>query len=110
MARVDYRVARDGLAEYESPGHIDIMLTRRSFETESKWLTTMGAHRKTRELHRGSPQSSVITAMAVKKVVGGKRGRPRHLVIDNCEPSKTPLYAAAAGRLSLMGLFGLGPG
>jgi len=48
--------------------------------------------------------------MAVKKVVGSKRGRPRHLVIHNYEPPKTPLYTAAAGQPSLMDLFGLGPG
>ena len=88
MARVDYRAAGDGLAECEPLSHIDIMLTQRPFGTQTKWLTTVGAHRKIRELYRGFPLGSVTTAMAVKKVVGGKRGRPRHRVIDNSEPSR----------------------
>lgn len=76
-------------------------------EAKSKWLMTVGIHPKIRELYRGFPQSSVTSSMAVKKVIGGKRGRLRHLLIRNYEPPKTPLYAAVASQVPLMDLFGL---
>lgn len=86
--------------------HVDIMLAQRSFETQSKWVMTVAAHGKIRELHRGYPPGLVTTAMSIKKVVGGRHGRPRHLVIDNSEPPETPLCAAVAGQASMMDLFG----
>jgi len=77
-------------------------------EAESKWLMTVGVHPKIRELYRRFPQSLLTSAMAVKKVIGGKRGRLKHLLIRNYEPPKTPLYAAVAGQPAMMDLFGLG--
>jgi len=46
--------------------------------------------------------------MAVKKVIGGKRGRLKHLLIRNYEPPKTALYAPVAGQPAMMDLFGVG--
>jgi len=88
MAWVDYGVAGDGLAEHESLSNIDNMVTQRFFGTQSKWLTTMGAHSKIREPYCGFPLGPVTTAMAFKKIVGGKRRCPTHLMIDNSEPPR----------------------
>jgi len=52
-------------------------------------------------------QSSITSAIAVEKIIGGKRDRLRHLLIRNYEPPKTPLYTAAASQMPLMDLFGL---
>jgi hypothetical protein len=67
---------------------------------------TVGAHRKTRELYRGFPRSSVTSSVTVKKVIGGKRDRLRHLLIRNYEPPREPIHMSAAGQVPLMDLFG----
>jgi DNA adenine methylase len=77
-------------------------------EAKSKWLMTVGVHPKVRELYRDFSQTSVTSPMAVKKVIGGKRGLLRHLLIRNYEPPKTPLYTGVASPMPLMDLFGLG--
>ena len=73
----------------------------------SKWLMTVGDHREIRALYSKFPQSIVTSQVAVKKVVGGKRDRLRHLVIRNYEPPKTPLYTSVASQVPLMDLFGI---
>jgi DNA adenine methylase len=75
---------------------------------KSKWLMTVGDHPAVRELYANYPQSTLTSAVAVEKVIGGKRGRLRHLLVRNYEPPKTPLYISAAGQLTPLDLFGLG--
>jgi DNA adenine methylase len=77
-------------------------------DAKSKWLMTVGVHPKMLELYRGFPHTSVTSALAVEKVIGGRRGRLRHLLIRNYEPPKTPLYTVAASQMPLVDLFGLG--
>jgi len=45
---------------------------RLNTEAGSKWLMTVGAHSKIRELYHRFPQSSVTSTVAVEKVFGGK--------------------------------------
>jgi DNA adenine methylase len=76
-------------------------------DANSKWLMTVGDHPEIRKLYVDFDQSRITSAMAVEKVIGGKRGRLKHLLIRNYEPPKTPLYTAAATQVPLMDLFGL---
>jgi len=72
---------------------------------QSRWLMTVGNHPKIRALYSDFPQSTVMSQVAVKKVIRGKRDRLRHLLIRNYEPPKHPLYTAAAGQLAPLDLF-----
>jgi hypothetical protein len=101
MMPLDYRVARDDLADCESPGHIGIILTQRSFEKQSKRLMPAGVHARTRELCHGFPQSSLGPTMPVEKVTVLKRGRLKHLLISNRRPVKEPLWTGAAKEQSI---------
>jgi DNA adenine methylase len=75
-------------------------------DANSKWLMTVGDHPEIRKLYADFDQSRITSAMAVEKVIGGKRGRLTHLLVRNYEPPKTPLYTAVAGQASMMDLFG----
>jgi len=74
---------------------------------QSRWLMTVGNHPKIQALYSDFPQSTVTSHVAIKKVIGGKRDRLRHLVIRNYDPPRTPLYTAIASQMPLMDLFGL---
>jgi DNA adenine methylase len=74
---------------------------------QGKWLVTIGEHKIIRDIYADFYMRSVTSPMAVKKVIGGKRGRLRHLLIRNYDPPKIPLYTATAGRLMALNLFGI---
>ena len=75
-------------------------------DANSKWLMTVGDHPEIRALYSGFRQSIATSSVAVKKVIGGKRDRLRHLLIRNYESPKHSLYTAAAGQLMPLDLFG----
>jgi len=94
-----YRVGEFTLAD-----HCD--LAQALSQTKGKWLMTVGNHPAIRALYSDFPQNGVTSQVAIKKVIGGKRDRLRHLLIRNYEPPQTPLYTVAASQLPLMDLFG----
>ena len=75
-------------------------------DASSRWLMTVGDHPEIRKLYADFHRSRITSAMAVAKVIGGKRGRLTHLLIRNYDPPKTPLYTATASQAPLMDLFG----
>jgi len=76
-------------------------------DANSKWLMTVGDHPEIRKLYADFDQSCITSAMAVEKVIGGKRDRLRHLLIRNYEPPKMRLYAPVAGEIKPLDLFSL---
>jgi len=92
------------VGEFTLEDHRDLAQILR--DASSQWLMTVGDHSEIRRLYGDFHQSSITSAMAVEKVIGGKRGRLRHLLIRNYEPPKIPLYAPVAGQFALMDLFG----